>query len=109
MDRILRESIVISWTVVIGPRSGRVTFRRRTMVGWFALIFSAGVAPDFSFHSLFWLMARAKAVSGSTDALLLKLGDCLPLGKSWYFPCPSCGIFLELGFSLSSRAARDGD
>lgn len=81
--RGLRESIEISWTVVIGPRSGMVAFRRRTRLGWFALIFSVGVvASDLSLRSEALFIARAKAVSGSTDELLLKQGDCLPLGKS---------------------------
>lgn len=72
-----------SWTVVIGPRSGMVAFRRRTRFGRLALTFSVGVvAPDLSLRSDVLFMARAKAVSGSTDVLLLKQGDCLPLGKS---------------------------
>lgn len=71
-----------SWTVVMGPRSGMLlALRRRAMGCWFNLTLSAGIVPSFS-EFLLLFIARAKAVSGSTDEVLLGTGDCLPLGKS---------------------------
>jgi len=104
----IRESMAISWTVVIGPSSGTLIFRRRTRL--FSLIRilrpEAVVVP-----SPFWPMAKANACSGSKAFPGATLVGLLT-GKSWYLLsvccccccCCCCCILQEKGFSPAGDA-----
>jgi hypothetical protein len=50
-NKDVRESIDTSWTVVIGPRSGTLTFRRLVKLFWFSRIRSplSGLRSSGSF------------------------------------------------------------
>lgn len=90
-----------SWTVVMCPGSGILILRR--LPGnwcWLTLILKPAAAEGFSCFSAPWFMAKAKALSGSTDLPLLR-GSCLSLGNNWYLRCWSgcCCILQVKGFS----------
>ena len=79
----LRESIATSCTVVIGPSSGTLAFRRRLRLCSLIRIRSPGPLEALSAFSPFLPMARAKACSGSRD--LAGAEASFSFGKSWYF------------------------
>jgi hypothetical protein len=69
------------------------------------LILKPLAAEGFSAFSLVWFIAMAKAFSGSTFLVLLRMGNCLSLGKSWYFRWFSggcCCILQVKAFSMTA-------
>lgn len=65
----LRESIDDSWTVVIGPSSGTLIFRRRAGTGtpWSFILNRRPPVVTLSVFSVICPMALAKASSGAKD------------------------------------------
>lgn len=89
----------------MGPSSGTLTFRRRTMLCWLSLFFKPLPVDCFSALSLAWPPGTGNGFSTS-GALLLELstGSFLSLGKSWYFLGGSgCCILQVNGLSEGGR------
>lgn len=70
----IRESIEISCTVVMGPSSGTLTFRRLTRLFWFNRIRIPAKGDTLGVGSVVWGTGRALPVLG--------VGSGLSLGKS---------------------------
>ena len=99
----LRESIAISWTVVIGPSSGTLTFRRRTRVCSLGFIRSPPPGIERSFSAVpFWPIAMAKTVSGSGLFRPAVIDNFSFAGNNWYLRGSAGWCILQTCFSLSS-------
>lgn len=78
----IRESMGTSWTVVMGPTSGTLTFRLRAMLCWVIRTLSPDIGDGLSFLSEVGDVFKALAFSASIALLLFSAGSCLSLGKS---------------------------
>ena len=102
----LRESIGTSCTVVMGPNSGTLTFRRRTTLCWLIRVFSEEPpAGCSSVCSSRWAAAGAGVLSIGVDLVLFAVfavDGCR--GKSWYLFCwlggGCCCILQVKGFTV---------
>lgn len=92
----LRESMDDSWTVVMGPSSGTLIFRRRPERPCSLTLSRRLPAAPLSALSAFCPIASAKAWSGASP-LTGEAVACFSLGKSWYFLVSGCAILQTQG------------